>query len=111
MIEIGKKTINFDLMKNLPQELIDEFSRKWRDMNREFFINFIQKWEALPKGSIVKSFSRDKIEEIIVKGLKGNDIFSIEVEEEKVYGIIEQYINYWNVIYILSGKKLILFTQ
>lgn len=111
MIKIGKKTIDFDLIKNLPQEFIDEFSRKWRDMNREFFVNFNQKWEALPNDSIVKSFSRDMIEEIIVKDLKGNDIFSIEVDKENVYGIIDQYVNYWNVIYDLSGKKLILFTQ
>lgn len=37
----------------------------------------------------MKSYSREQIEEIIVKNLKGDDIFSVKIDKEKVYGTIE----------------------
>lgn len=111
MIFIEKDKVVFDLIKEIPEQLISEYSRNWRNMDRDFFVQFSKKWEKLDTKPINISFPREVIEEIIVKNFYGGDIFSIMIDDKNVYGTIEQYEGYWNAIYIKSDKKLLLFTR
>lgn len=110
MIIIDENNVIFDLMREISEEYIQEFNSNWRNMNRNFFILFLKKWQDLPKKPTKVTLPRDNINEIIVKDFYGRDIFSILIDERKVYGLIEQYQGFWNAIYVISNKKLLLFT-
>lgn len=113
LIDIKEEVIVFDLMKKLPKELISEFQVNWRGADREFYKRFFSLWQELPSESVEISFLRKNIEEIIVKDIYGRDIFSIKIEECRVYGRIEMYQRFWTAIYEYdrNQKKLILFTM
>jgi len=109
MIEIEKDMIIFDLMKEVPEDYILEYSQNWRNMDKNFFIQFLEKWKKLETSPIDIKIPREKIEEIIIKDFYGRDIFSFFIDKLDI--TIEQYENYWNAIYIISSEKLILFTM
>ena len=110
MIIIEEENVIFDLMREISEEYILEFNINWRNMNRDFFIQFLKKWQDLPKKPINITLPRDNINEIIVKDFYGRDIFSILIDDRKVYGTIDQYQGFWNAIYVISNKTLLLFT-
>ncbi len=108
MIKIEKDMIIFDLIKEVPEDYILEYSQNWRNMDKNFFIQFLEKWKKLETSSINIKIPREKIEEVIIKDFYGRDIFSFFINKLDI--IIEQYENYWNAIYVISSEKLILFT-
>ena len=111
MIIIEKDMIIFDLMKEVPKDFMVEYSQNWRKMNKDFFIQFLEKLNKLETSSINIEIPREKIEEIIIKDFYGRDIFSFFINNENLVITIEQYEEYWNAIYTISNEKLILFTM
>ena len=109
MIKIEKDMIIFDLIKEVPEDYILEYNQNWRNMDKNFFIQFLEKWKKLETSPIDIKIPREKIEEIIIKDFYGRDIFSFFIDKLDI--IIEQYEKYWNAIYIISSEKLILFTM
>ena len=108
MIKIEKDMIIFDLIKEVPEDYILEYSQNWRNMDKNFFIQFLEKWKKLETSPIDIKIPRERIEEIIIKDFYGRDIFSFLIDKLDI--IIEQYEKYWNAIYVISSEKLILFT-
>jgi hypothetical protein len=87
----------------------DDFSNNWRNMDPSFIKCFLIDWKAFPQKDVIIDLPKENYDEMIVKDLYGRDLFSFEIEKS-VFVMISQYEGFWNMIYIESNGKIIIFT-